>query len=1210
MPKPKKNILIIGARPQEFASWRQSLQSEASTELWLCQEAVHRTNSEQDYLTHQPDCVVLANSLPDVDIMTTLAQLQFVGGANLAPVLIVTSADQEKQAQEALKHGAANYLFKEDLTVRGLRSAVYAALRQEELRRDRDSFQDSVENAPVGVHWVGPDGVILWTNQAELNLLGYTREEYIGRKVADFHTDQSVAIRMMEKLSQHETLSNFEAQLRCKDGSCRDVWIMSNVRWEKGNFIHTRCFTRDITDRKKIEAELRVRTTQLQVVSDNITTLIAQCDPEGRYRFVNQPYAQQFGLRCEQIIGKTLPEVVGAQMYAEIKPYFDAALSGQRVEFETEILGPELSKQFVHTVYIPKFGAHEEARGVIATINDITKRKLEENNQKLLLELGERIRRADNMEELLADVSALVGKQWGAARCFFSEFDLVNETVTVRHDFYRSDLSSLAGTQPLKSLSPATVKELTIGHTVINANTKTDARTAAAYESFYHPRKLEAYVGVPLLRDGSLTATMFMNHSSPRAWSEVEIGLLEIIAERTWWAVEKLRGENSIREAEENFRALVEASSQAIWRAGPHGEHTEDFAWWENLTGQGRDQFSGEGYLDVLHPEDRERTKTAWATALATRTPYANEYRIRNRQGYYQPFAVRGVPVFNSDGRVRQWIGTFTDIRERKQAEMELLTLTAKIAWQAKVFDATLSTITDYVFRFDRAGHFLYANQPLLDLWGLKAEDAIGKTLADLNYPKEVETKMLADIWQVFDHHQMVKNETPYLSPLGYDGYYEYILCPFFSADGVVEYVVGSGRDITERKKVELKLEQVYLKETAARAEAEAANRAKDEFLAVVSHELRAPLNVMLGWAKILQGGNYTSATLEHAIEVIERSARSQQKMIEDLLDSARIISGKLRLEIQPVEMTSVIEATLETVRPAAEAKGQTLEVSCLPGTDIITGDAQRLQQVVWNLISNAVKFTPPGGRISVRLKRVDPYLQLTVSDTGKGINPDFMPYIFNRFHQADSSITRRHSGLGLGLSLVRHLVELHGGTVQAESPGEDQGATFTVRLPFRAVRSEVDETASTGTRYKIRLKQLAALKGLHILVVDDELDARELVTVMLKENGAQVTAVGSVTEALRLLTNEERLPLDAIVSDIGMPEENGYTLIRQVRRLPAAQGGQLPAIALTAFGRASDRIAALSAGFQMHVPKPVEAAELVIVIASLTGRAELGENA
>ena len=1194
MPKPEKNILIIGASPKEFTLWGQYLQHKDHPEMWLCQAAVHLNNSEQDYLTFQPDCVLLADSVAEVDVLETLARLKSVAGASLLSVLIITEANNEKMATEALKNGADNYLFKEELTARSLRNAVHTALRNEELRRERDSFQDSVENAPVGIHWVSPDGIILWANQAELSLLGYAREEYLGRNIAEFHADESVAVSMIEQLSNHVTLNNFEAQMRCKDGSCRDVLVSSNVRWENGTFIHTRCFTRDVTDRKKVEEELRVRTAQLQLVSDNITTLIAHCDLEERYRFVNQAYARQFGLRPEQIMGKTISEVVNAQVYTIIKPYLDEALTGQRVEFETEIPQQGLTKQFVHTVYIPKFGIDGKLHGIIATINDITKRRLEEDNQKLLLDLGERIRRIDNTDELLADVSRLVGKHYDAARCFFSEFDLAQETVTVQSDFYRPGLPSLTGIQLLTSLSPTTVEALKSGHTVVNSNTKTDARTAASYESFYHPRKLEAYVGVPLLRDGSLQATMFINHSAPQEWDSIQVALLETIAERTWLSVEKLRSENALREAEEKFRTMADNISHFAWMADASGYIFWYNHRWYEYTGTTLEEMQGWGWQKVHHPDHVERVVAKIQNAWDTGEEWEDTFPLRSKTGEYRWFLSRALPIRDAAGKVVRWFGTNTDITERRKTEEALLR-------QARLIELSFEPILVW----DIENGIVEWNAGATQLYGFTKEEAIGYTSHELlqtahPFPFDELIKILKNQgeWMGELHHK-----TKAGSEVIVESRHQLI-----EIDGR-QVVLETNHDITERLQVKTQLEQAYLEQTAARAEAEDANRAKDEFLAVVSHELRAPLNSMLGWAKILKGGKYTPATLDHAIEVIERSARSQQKMIEDLLDSARIISGKLRLEIQPVKMTSVVEATLETARPAAEAKGLALEALCLSDTDIITGDAERLQQVVWNLISNAVKFTPQGGSISIRLERVDPYLQLTVSDTGRGISREFMPYIFNRFHQADSSITRRHSGLGLGLSLVRHLVELHGGFVKAESPGEEQGATFTVTLPFRAVLTPVLETESSRTNRGIRSILPSALDGLHILVVDDELDARELVKIMLEQNGAQVTAAASVAEALSLLRSEKGLQLDAIVSDIGMPEENGYTLIRQVRNLSAAQGGQLPAIALTAFGRASDRIAALSAGFQMHVPKPVEAAELVMVIASLTGRAELVKN-
>ena len=410
--------------------------------------------------------------------------------------------------------------------------------------------------------------------------------------------------------------------------------------------------------------------------------------------------------------------------------------------------------------------------------------------------------------------------------------------------------------------------------------------------------------------------------------------------------------------------------------------------------------------------------------------------------------------------------------------------------------------------------------------------------------------------------------------------------------------------DITGRKRAEEEREQLLDKEQKAREEAEAANRTKDEFLATVSHELRAPLNAMLGWAQILKSTKVDEKTLTHAIEIIERSARTQSKLIEDLLDTARIVSGKLRLDIQPVDLTSLIENAVDVLRPAAEAKEIEIQLMLKAGREVITGDPDRLQQVVWNLLSNAIKFTPKRGRVEVHLDRADPHVRVTITDTGKGISPEYLPFIFDRFLQADKSSTRRSTGLGLGLSLVRHLVELHGGSVYAKSPGEGLGASFIINLPLRAVlpQASAGEPPVFGGAGVLGAP---SLEGLWVLVVDDEADARELIATLLHQCGAKVTPVGSAGEALNVVMAGEsgRRP-DVVVSDVSMPEVDGYELMRRVRELAPDRGGRIPAVALTAYGRSIDRIRALSAGFQMHMPKPVEPAELATVVASLTGLA------
>jgi PAS domain S-box-containing protein len=400
-------------------------------------------------------------------------------------------------------------------------------------------------------------------------------------------------------------------------------------------------------------------------------------------------------------------------------------------------------------------------------------------------------------------------------------------------------------------------------------------------------------------------------------------------------------------------------------------------------------------------------------------------------------------------------------------------------------------------------------------------------------------------------------------------------------------------RDISDRKRIEEEREHLLESERAARSSAERAMRIKDEFLAVLSHELRTPLSAILGWANILQNGARDAETTARALSVIERNARAEAQLVEDLLDVSRIASGKLRLDVQPVDPAEIAGAAVDSVRPAADAKRIRLAAVLDRSVGPVLGDPSRLQQVVWNLLTNAIKFTPKGGRVTVTLRHVDSYAEVAVTDTGQGIAPDFLPYVFERFRQADSSTTRNHAGLGLGLALVKQLVEMHGGTVRADSEGEGRGATFTVSLPIAALHRANDAGDAV-------LDACESLRGVRVLVVDDEEDTRELVRRLLADCQAEVVAVASAPAALDAV---EHFRPDVLLSDIGMPQQDGYQLVRALRERDAEHGGRTPAAALTAFARPEDRIRALRAGYQMHVAKPVDASELITVVASLAGR-------
>ncbi|MEZ4410993.1 MAG: ATP-binding protein [Polyangiales bacterium] len=417
--------------------------------------------------------------------------------------------------------------------------------------------------------------------------------------------------------------------------------------------------------------------------------------------------------------------------------------------------------------------------------------------------------------------------------------------------------------------------------------------------------------------------------------------------------------------------------------------------------------------------------------------------------------------------------------------------------------------------------------------------------------------------------------------------------------DGAVTGIFVQGHDVTEQKLREAERDALYERERAARAEAEQANRLKDEFLATVSHELRTPLSAMLGWVQLLRAGSLPPERRDHALATVERNARAQAQLIEDLLDMSRILAGKLRLDVAPVEVDAVVEAAVDTVRPAAEARGVRLQATLGSGCTVM-GDATRLQQIVWNLLSNAIKFTSRGGRVQVVVERRDSAVEVTVADTGKGIALDFLPHVFERFRQAEVGTTRTMGGLGLGLSIVRQLTEMHGGTASAYSEGAGRGSSFTVRLPLSVARRR-EVVTPPGLQEVARAAGIECppqLAGMHVLVVDDEQDTREMIQTLLEGCGARITAAASSAEAMRAFGVERP---DVILSDVGMPDEDGYTFLQKLREAP--EGSDVPAVALTAYARSEDRTRALLAGFNNHIPKPVEPLELLAVLASLARR-------
>jgi hypothetical protein len=595
------------------------------------------------------------------------------------------------------------------------------------------------------------------------------------------------------------------------------------------------------------------------------------------------------------------------------------------------------------------------------------------------------------------------------------------------------------------------------------------------------------------------------------------------------------------------------------------------------------------------------------------------------REGFFKGFYS---PLYDEHNQIAGGIAIVRDITERKRAEAEAEEVHQRLTFHVE--NSPLAVIEwDSDFRVSRW------SESAERLFGWAPEEVIGKHVGDWHFVFDEDVDAVEQVTNrqrlgaEFLGVQRNRNYTRDGSVL----YCEWYNSVLHNESGQLISVLSLVLDVTARKRAEEERAELLVREREARKQAEEADRLKDEFLATLSHELRTPLTSVLGWATLLRRGEVEEPNIARAIETIERNARSQARLIDDLLDVSRIITGNLRLDLRPINLAPIVAAAIHALRPTAEAKNIQLKMEFDSQSCLVKGDPNRLRQVIWNLLMNAIKFTPRGGSVTVCLECVvqsqtsnvqrqtamrnpqseiressplplpadpSPYVRLTVTDTGEGIAESFLPFVFDRFRQAEGSISRKQGGLGLGLAVARHLVELHGGTIRAESRGPQQGSTFAIDLPLAGERRDPARQQERQREIERRgtVPSVARLDDIRVLVVEDDEDSRKLLGVMLTKQGAEVTSTSSSAEALNAFG--QMLP-DVVVSDIGMPEEDGYELIRKVRALPAERGGLTPAIALTGYATRKDRERALSAGYQMHLAKPVEPAELVAAIASLS---------
>lgn len=701
-------------------------------------------------------------------------------------------------------------------------------------------------------------------------------------------------------------------------------------------------------------------------------------------------------------------------------------------------------------------GAFDEGRNLIRLSGmtmDITPQKEAEARLILVRRVSELIGEFEDPAELLYEVSRTVGEHLHVRRCLFTEIDIEKDRGTVRRD-YCLGVPSVAGVYKVSDYSESTRREMSAGHTVVNCDSKNDARTAEQYVGTYQPQGERSYIAVPMLRDGRWVAELWISDDVPRHWSEQDVALLQSVAERVWTAVEKLRVHEALRQSEARVRFVGERADVGYW----YWDLLNNQMIWspvcKRLFGLEPDvEITHRRFRDALHPDDRDLLEQTLRASLEGDGEYDLEYR-----------------TIWPDGTVR-WV------RAKGSASYE---------------------------------------------------------------------------------------------------------------EGVPVRMAGITLDVTQRRMLDEQRDELLALERRLREEADEASVAKDHFLALLSHELRTPMTTILGWASFLASGMADQDAVQSGIQSIEQSSRAQARLIEDLLDVSRIVTGKLTLERKLFDLTEPVRDAVEVVLPSAREKTIEIITDFSSGPAFVHGDASRMEQVAWNLLTNSVKFTPPGGRVYVRVTQSEDGVRVCVRDTGAGMPADFLPHVFERFRQGEDGPSRSFGGLGLGLSIVRNVTELHGGSVEAVSDGLGRGAEFIVRLP-RALAPTL-----TGANVSVDAREgVPSLTGVNVLLVDDDPAARKVLSTMLAGYGASVAQAASAHEALQSLGNA---PAHVVVSDIGMPGQDGYELMRLIRN-SESDYSRVPAIAVTAYADPHDRDRALDSGYQAHLAKPVEARALASAV-------------
>ncbi|HEY7182370.1 MAG TPA: PAS domain S-box protein [Blastocatellia bacterium] len=1084
--------------------------------------------------------------------------------------------------------------------------------RAAEIAETRDLFQQVVSSMTEAVFLTDRSGRVIRANPAAAALLGCLESSILGRPLTVVCGSDAIPATPWKLMEVAPTgrLANLEIEIRTMDGEAIPVSFSLGLMHDKQNKITgVLAVARDMREHRGLVNNLVTSRTRFQELVEFAPDAIVVANQEGRIALVNSQTEKLFGYRRDELLGQNVDTLTAGRSESVAVVRRDAP-----AELDAD-------------PYAKSLGASEQFESVLADRSgrefqaEITRRRIETKDgimvMSIIREMGERsraggaLRESDDryrrVAETTSDVILAAGEDG-------------------RIIFINASVEKVFGYKPAEMIGA----ELTLLMPDFMSRLREIARRGAE-----RGQKRVNKSGVELkgTRKGGKEIPVEVAFGEYGAdGKRVFTGVVRDITERK-------RAEAARLAAETHYKELFDNANDIIYTCDLEGKFTSLNLTAERITGHKRDDVLTKDISNIVAPESLPLVRQTIADRITNKTdaaPY--EIEIICKDGRRLPVEINARLIYEG-GRPVAIQGIARDTSERKRDERVRHRLSRQAALRADISD--ILTAGDITLRqsLQKCAEAIVAHldAAFARIWLFNDKEQVLELQASAGIYTRIDgTHSRVPLGQ-FKIGAIAEEKAPSLTnDLANDprvsdrewarreGLVSFAGYPLLIGDRVIGVIAMFSKEKLEtdnlnslemvadkvvqgvqRRWIEEQRAAFLEREQAARRLAEDANRLKDDFLAMISHELRAPLTAILGWAQMLRSGALDRASAERALLTIERNAKSQAHLVGDLLDASRITSGKLALETRPVELMSIVEAAVDAVRPSVEAKNLRMQIVLEPWVGPFNGDQERLKQVVWNLLSNAIKFTPQGGLIEVRLERLESKALLIVSDTGQGIDPEYLPYVFDRFSQMDSSSRRRQGGLGLGLAIVKHIVELHGGAIYAYSRGEGQGSDFMVTLPLAVQNGEGEgSTLWAAPRVEGDETRSGTLGGVRVLVVDDEHDTREVLSVMLTRYGAEIRTAGSAAEAMTVFS--QWLP-DVLVSDIGMPEEDGYALIKKIRALPQENGADVPAIALTAFASAQDKKIALAAGFQRHLAKPIEPVALAKNVALILGRSDEG---